>query len=312
LRKARVEVLAVTTFGTALAAARLALGSAGIPTAALDARLLLADAAGLDMAALIARGGEPVTGLAEATFAAHLRRRLAGEPVARILGRKEFWGLPFLVNEATLVPRPDTEILVEAVLAQVKAGPGNISLCDLGTGSGAVIVALLSELPQATGVATDISPAALDVASENAERLGVAGRIRFCLAHFADGPDGRFDVVVSNPPYIRSGDMSGLPIEVRGFDPPVALDGGSDGLAAYRAILARVPHLLNPGGLFAVEVGYDGSQAVAKLCGEAGLEAVAAASDLKGVVRVVTGRWNGAARALPRVKKALGKVGITG
>jgi release factor glutamine methyltransferase len=197
--------------------------------------------------------------------------------------------LPFEVGPETLVPRPETEVLVEAVLSAV-AGRRNdsLSLCDLGTGSGAIAIALLRELPGAHGVALDISEGALDIARRNAEALGVAGRLSFCHGDFARQPEGRFDLVVSNPPYIRSSVIAGLEREVRDYDPMAALDGGADGLDAYRSILARIPGMLNRGGLLALEVGHDQSEAVAALCRGNMLNQVAVDFDLAGIPRVVT------------------------
>ena len=278
----------MTTYGEALAAARAGLRQAGASSAALDARLLLGAAAGLGTAALIARSRDPIPPLAKATFDAHVRRRLAGEPVARIIGEKEFWGLAFALHPATLEPRPDTEILVDVVLAEARRRfPRDLSICDLGTGSGAIIVTLLAELPGAQGTATDVSEEALAIAQRNAERHGVAERLRFQLADFASGPDGAFDVVASNPPYVASGDIDRLDRAVRDFDPRAALDGGPDGLAAYRAIVGRLPARLAKGGLFVVETGHDQSDVVAGLCRGAGLDDVAIVPDLAGIGRVV-------------------------
>ena len=195
----------MTSYGAALAEARAALARAGIASAALDARLLLAAAAGLEMAALVARERDELPELAAREFAAHLERRLRGEPVARILGEKEFWGLKFSLNAATLVPRPETETIVAAVLAEAARLPARPAICDLGTGCGAILIALLTELPGATGIAVDISGEALEMARVNAARLGVEGRIGFRQAGFAEAPQEAFDVMVSNPPYIRSG-----------------------------------------------------------------------------------------------------------
>ena len=268
----------------------MALRGAAIESPAVDARILLADAAGLSTAALIARGSEPVPTLVSETFALHLKRRLKGEPVARILGTKEFWGLPFEVGPETLVPRPETEVLVEAVLSALAGRRDDrLRLCDLGAGSGAIIIALLRELPGVHGVAVDISEGALDIAGRNAEALGVAGRLSFCHGDFAKQPDGRFDVVVSNPPYVASGAIAGLDRDVRDYDPRVALDGGADGLDAYRAILARIPGMLNGGGLLALEVGCGQDEAVAALCRDNMLYEVAIGYDLAGIGRVVTG-----------------------
>lgn len=300
----------MTTYADALAAGRAALAASGIETAALDARLLLAVAAGLDAAQLIARSGEALSEVAGSLFDAHLRRRIGGEPVARILGEAEFWSLRFKLGPATLLPRPDTETLVEAVLSETRRRHlPKISICDLGTGCGAIIIALLSELPEAVGVATDISPEALAVARENAERLGVLSRLRFECCDFATGPNGRFDVVVSNPPYVRSGDIAKLQRDVRDHDPRVALDGGADGLASYRAILVRAGGLLRERGFIAFEVGYDQSDSVAELCMASGLGSVRKLSDLSGAERVVIAGMEQAEPRKAGPKKALGKVG---
>ena len=279
------------TYAAALSGARERLRRAGVASPALDARLLLSAAAGIDTSVLIARSGDELPSLAEQQFCAHLTRRMAGEPVARILGEKEFWGLPFLLHEATLVPRPETETLVAAVLAEARGRfPPDLTICDLGTGSGAILLALLSELPEARGTATDISEEALGTARRNAERLGLATRERFHLGDFAEGPSGPFHVVVTNPPYVRSGDIDGLAREVRDHDPRRALDGGADGLAAYRTILGRSSELLLADGLLAMEVGHDQSEDVAALSRAAGLRDVAILRDLAGLGRVVTGR----------------------
>jgi release factor glutamine methyltransferase len=303
----------VTTYGEALAAGRAALAEAGVASAALDARLLMGHAAGLDAAALISRDREAVPALAEAAFRSHLKRRMAGEPVDRILGEKEFWGLRFELSPATLAPRPETETLVAAVLARARRLPADLRVCDLGTGSGAIVVALLTELPKSRGVATDISAEALRIARRNAERHGVADRIRFEAIGFADGPVGPFDVVVSNPPYMRRAELDVLDREVRDFDPRAALDGGADGLDAYRAILSRAPALLAAGGLLALEVGYDQAEAVGRLCRAHGTADISFEHDLAGRARVVMTTMPAASETRHRAsKKALGKLGVSG
>jgi release factor glutamine methyltransferase len=229
--------------------------------------------------------------------------------VARILGEAEFWGLPFKVNAATLLPRPDTETLVEAVLEEARGREPDITICDLGTGSGAVVIALLKELPLARAVATDISEDALEVARWNAERLGVVSRLQLRKAAFAEGLEGRFDVVISNPPYIRSDVIPTLERDVRDYDPLVALDGGPDGLAAYRAILGQVSRLMRAGGILALEVGHDQGEAVAALSRDAGLGAVTIRRDLSGNSRVVVARCGVLQGDSTRAKKALGEVG---
>ncbi len=292
----------MTTYGMALAEARAALGRAGIASAALDARLLLAAAAGLDMAALIARERDALPPLVLERFSTHLQRRIVGEPVARILGEKEFWGLPFKVDAATLVPRPETETIVAAVLAEAGRLPKNPVICDLGAGCGAILIALLTELPDATGTAVDISGEALGVARENAARLGVGGRISFRKADFASPPTEAFDIVVSNPPYIETAAIAELPREVGDYDPHAALDGGADGLDAYRMILAQAHALLKPGGLVALEVGRGQAESVATLCREAGLAAMRFSADLAGILRVVVAEMPGRPLAPSRMR----------
>lgn len=298
----------MTTYRAALADGRAALERSGVETAALDARLILAHAAGIDMAALISRSSDDLPDLAYRTYKDHLTRRRRGEPVARIFGEAEFYGLRFALSPDTLVPRPDTETLVDVVLAEARRRfPPALGICDLGTGSGAIAIALLSQLPEAHAIASDTSEGALATAMKNAERHGVRSRMTFRRVDFAKGPNGPFDVVVSNPPYIRSDAIAGLDREVSRYDPRPALDGGPDGLAAYRAILARLDTLLAKGGMLAFEVGYDQGDAVAKLCREAGLTNVRIEKDLGGRDRVVVAyaRVSGGRKS---PKKALGKV----
>jgi release factor glutamine methyltransferase len=297
------------TYGDALLEGRVALSIGDDADAARDARLLLAAAAGLDMAKLIARSGDAVPAVAQAKYNAYLKRRLNGEPVGRILGETEFWGLRFKLNQATLVPRPETETLVEAVLEEARRRfPPKIAIADLGTGSGVIAIALLSELPEARAVATDISEEALQQARSNARRNGVDGRMSFRNVSFADGPEGPFDVVAANPPYVRSDAIAKLQPEVRDYDPQLALDGGGDGLSAYRAILSRIGELLVDGGLLALEVGDGQGKAVASLCHEAGLAEVRVRPDLARRDRVVTATRTALGANLKVAKKALGKV----
>jgi release factor glutamine methyltransferase len=298
----------VTTIGEALREGRALLAEAGVAEGARDARLLLAAASGLDTAKLVADDLALLPEPARAVYDAYLDRRAEGEPVARILGVAEFWSLPFRVGPATLAPRADTETLVEAALEEARRFPETLTIADLGTGSGAIVVALLSELPQATAVATDISEEALAIARENAAANGVAGRVRFELADFRKGPEGTFNLVVSNPPYVRSGDVDALEREVRDYDPHVALDGGSDGLDAYRAILSRAGSLVAEDGTILFEVGYDQADSVARLCREAGLGEVRFRRDLGGVERVVIASETMSESNSEMAKKALGKL----
>jgi release factor glutamine methyltransferase len=234
-----------------LRAARRALESKGNPTPALDARLLLQHAAGLSREALIA---DPDREISAARFHALMARRLAGEPVSRILGYREFYGRSFKVTTATLDPRPDTETLIEAALSFMPIGAA-CRIIDLGTGTGAIGVTLLAERPHASAVMTDISAEALAVARENAERHGVASRSSFVEGSWFAGIRGHFDLILSNPPYIASAILKTLSPEVRDFDPGMALDGGLDGLDAYRKIAAAAKAFLTPEGRVIVEIG---------------------------------------------------------
>ena len=222
------------------------------------------------------------------------QRRLAHEPVARILGRKEFWSLPLQVSSAVLVPRPDTETIVEAALDFVVRGGLRMEplrILDIGTGSGALILALLSELSEARGTATDISAAALDVARANAEHLNLASRCTFIECDIAEGVPGPFDLIVSNPPYIVHAEIAALEPEVRDYDPALALDGGNDGLDAYRAIARDARRLLAPGGRLIVELGAGQEPAVSALFTQAGLTVAGARNDLAGIPRALVVRF---------------------
>jgi release factor glutamine methyltransferase len=267
----------------------------GIDSADLDARLLVGHALGLDHAGLMREGERPLGRADIAGIEALAARRLAGEPVARITGVKEFWGLPFQVTPVVLVPRPDTETVVETALARLDrdgARSRRLRIADLGTGSGAILVALLHELPDAFGIGTDCDPAALATARANAGRLGVAARTAFVACDFGAALAGGLDLVVANPPYIATDEIAALAPEVRDFDPRGALDGGPDGLAAYRAMVVDAGRLLAPRAHLVMEVGAGQADAVSALVAAAGLGAVAVAPDLAGIGRVVSARRN--------------------
>ncbi|WP_284177556.1 peptide chain release factor N(5)-glutamine methyltransferase [Rhabdaerophilum sp. SD176] len=282
--------------GLSLAAAQARieaqLAEAGIDEPRREARLLLAAATGVGLATLLARPDMPV-GEAGAAIARFLAARLDRMPLSRILGRREFYGLEFRLNAATLDPRGDTETLVDAVLAWLDAEGRrgeSLRLLDLGTGTGAILLALLSHLPQATGLGIDIAAEAVAAARINATTLGLDGRAEFRTGDLLTGLDGMFHIIVSNPPYIPTGDLAGLDPEVRRHDPVLALDGGADGLDFYRRILADAPARLLPGGLLAVEVGAGQAPAVAEGMRHAGFLAVSLQADLAGIARVVAGR----------------------
>lgn len=266
-------------------AARLA--EAGVDTPDLDARVLMAEALRLDPTEIVTDGRAAVDPADVARIEALLARRLAGEPVARILGRREFWSLSFELSPETLVPRPDTETLVQAAL-EVLAGTPAPRLLDLGTGTGAILAALLSERPDAHGIAVDVSPAAARTARDNLARLGLRERSCVLVGDWAEALGARFDLVVSNPPYIPAADIATLDLDVRAHDPQAALDGGPDGLDAYRRIVAALPRLLKPRAVAVLELGIGQEADVAALARGAGLEVTGPAlRDLGGISRAL-------------------------
>ena len=262
--------------------------ASGIDTPELDARLLAQKAFGLDAMALVRREREIVPDDQLKALDQFAQRRLVGEPVSRIAGEKEFWGLSFALNDATLVPRPETEQLVEEAIAFLETRR-SATVLDLGTGSGAIIVSILDAFPKAKGFATDIAEDALAAAKQNAERHGVAGRLQLRQGAWwqAVPHTELFDLIVSNPPYIATPAISELPAEVRVFDPKAALDGGWDGLEAYRAIAAQAARRLNPGGLVLLEIGYNQGETVSRMFSRAGFGRVEVQKDLGGLDRVV-------------------------
>ncbi|MBV9563844.1 MAG: peptide chain release factor N(5)-glutamine methyltransferase, partial [Bradyrhizobium sp.] len=248
------------------------LRKASIDCADLDARTLVGAVLGLDLTGLIAQGSRPLTAAEAARLDAFATRRLAGEPVARITGEKEFWGLPLKLSTATLVPRPDTETVVELALERL-GGPGGraLRILDIATGSGAILLALLSELPGATGVGTDISEMAVRTARGNAADLGLMPRAAFVACDYAAALAAPFELIVSNPPYVRSSDISTLAPEVRDHDPRAALDGGADGLDAYRALVPAAERLLAAEGVLVVEAGQGQADEIEGLMTRSGL-----------------------------------------
>lgn len=258
--------------------------AAGFDSARLDARILVGHVLGLEPSLLFARGDTILSPADVDTLRAHTRRHLAFEPVSRILGEREFYGLTFKVTPDTLDPRPDTETLVDAVLALrgAIAGP---RILDLGTGTGCITLAILHHWPEATAVGVDIDPGAVAVAAENALSLGLAPRARFQEGDWTRGLSGVFDIVVSNPPYIAAAEHATLAPEVRMYDPEIALTAGDDGLAAYRALLAQVAKILAPRGQVLLEVGVGQADAVTALAAAAGLRLLARRRDLSGIER---------------------------
>lgn len=274
-------------------AARLmaqAFKAAGIEEPEADARALLGHALRLERAQLVAQGERLLETREVDAASALAAHRLKREPVARILGRKEFWSLPLGLSPDVLVPRPETETVVEAALDLLGRDGMKmemVRILDIGTGSGALLLALLSELQGAVGLGTDISAAALETARANAERCGVKDRCSFIACDFAADVEGTYDLIVSNPPYVARGDIATLAPEVRDYDPTLALDGGHDGLDCYRAIAAQAGRLLAPGGRLIVELGAGQEAAVRALLTGAGLTVGAARKDLAGIPRAL-------------------------
>lgn len=266
--------------------------AAKIDSPELDARLLIGHALGLDHTGLASAVSRQLGPAEIRAIEALATRRLAREPVARILGSKEFWGLPLTISAETLVPRPETETVVEAALAAIDAGglrTRALRVADLGTGSGALLLALLSELPNATGIGTDVSEQALRTARGNAIRLGIRSRAHFAVCDFGAALPGGLDLIVSNPPYVASGEIDLLAPEVL-HDPRRALDGGPDGLAAYRTIAADARRLLAPAGDLVVELGAGQERPVATLFRMQDLAPAPARPDLASIPRALTVR----------------------
>ncbi len=276
--------------GEVLNAATAGLARAGIESARLDARLLAAHALGWDVAKIIAEKDFFPDAGQRWTLNALMTRREDREPVAVILGHTEFWSLDFTVIPDVLVPRPDSETLIEAVLAAAGAKDGACSIVDFGTGTGCLLLALLSEWPGARGLGVDVSRAALDVADGNARHLGLSDRARFQVSDWDADVDGRFDLVISNPPYIAEGEFSALAPEITRFEPRLALSGGPDGLNCYRALGPAIARRLAPNGRAFIEIGAGQAETAGSVLGQAGLRISNLHRDLAGHPRVLEAR----------------------
>jgi release factor glutamine methyltransferase len=285
-----LEIGAETTRAEALIWLGRTFDRAGLEEPKREARLALCEAANLTAAALISTPQEALGEPAAKRLAELAARRAAGEPLSKIAGRREFWGLSLIVSPDVLDPRPETETLVEAALKLIGSRRGErLRILDLGVGSGAILCALLTECPTARGVGVDVSPAAVAIARRNLSACGVAERAEVRLGSWTEGVEGPFDLIVSNPPYVPSADIEGLQREVRDFDPRLALDGGPDGLDAYRAILPACVGLLAPGGRLIVEVGAGQGGNVLGLAARLGFVHAETRRDLAGIERVVIG-----------------------
>lgn len=321
-----VQAALTETYGAALERGAAALRVAGVEQARRDARLLLAAAGETSVEQVFGYPERLLDPLARQRFDGFLQRRAAREPVSRVLGRREFWGLEFVLAPATLDPRPDSELLVETLIEELSAvpgpdavlgsgsgsDPGPVSILDLGTGSGCLLLAVLSALPNAWGLGLDLSPEAVAVARDNARRLGLADRACFAVGDWTAPIGGIWKAIVSNPPYIKESEISDLAPEVRLYEPQRALAGGPDGLAAYRSLAPGAAKLLAPDGLLALEVGADQAQAVAALLRASGFDKVATRCDLAGIERCVLAKGGpkGPIHVDTGGKKVVGKLGV--
>ena len=275
------------TIATIMAKAMSSLRAAGVDQPRMDARLLLQQASGLSREAMICDAEAALTGAALAEFSRLIARRCRREPVSQLLGQREFWSLPFKISRAVLDPRPDSETLVAAMLAQLPDRSAELTVLDLGTGSGCLLLAVLSELPNARGVGVDISAAAIAIAEANATSLGLDRRAAFVVGDWASALTGPFDWVIANPPYVADEELVGLSSEVRCYEPRLALAGGADGLAAYRRVLPDVKRLIDPGGCLGLEVGHGQIAVVRGLLEDCGMACHQVYRDLSGTERCV-------------------------
>lgn len=276
----------------ALRDAVMALQQARIETAALDARLLLLHVLGINHEAWVAENDWPMTSAQFAQFQALTQERAAYRPVAQILGRREFFGRAFKVTEATLDPRPDSETLIEAALEWAKGHTKPMTILDLGTGTGCLLLTLLMECENAHGIGVDISEAALIVARENAKNLGCA-RADFVQSHWGENVKGSFDIIIANPPYIPGDAIAMLAPEVAQYEPKLALDGGADGLNCYRTIMQQLPQLLAKKGIALFEIGQGQEEDVRKIVASCQLLVAGSKQDLQGITRCLLVTGNG-------------------
>ena len=300
----------------ALSTATAELHAAGVDAPRRDARLLMQHALGLTPEALLAGDRLPLGEDEAGRLTALVQRRAAREPIAYLTGRREFWSLDFAVDRSALVPRPESETLIEAVLTRTERLPARPRLLDLGTGSGCLLVALLSELPGAVGLGIDVSAAAVSLARANARRHGLGERSSFAVADWGAPLATRFDIVVSNPPYVAELALASLAPEIVCHEPRAALDGGTDGYACYRQLAPQVAQLLAPSGLAAIELGAGMADEVALLFAAAGVVEIGRQSDLAGIERCAlfarntdAGLWTEADFILPPERAGVQKRG---
>ena len=278
-------MVAATTIGALLAAGTTRLAAAGIDEPRREARLVLALALGIEPAVVLGWPERAVFADAAAAAEALLARRARGEPFSRLRGKREFWGLDFALSPDTLDPRPDSETLIMAALADIPDRAAKLQVVDFGTGTGCLLLALLSELPRARGIGIDIAAGAVAVAQRNAAALGLAARAAVQVGSWDCRIEGPADVILANPPYIPTSEIAGLARTVKEFDPVLALDGGPDGLNAYRALAAAIRRLLAPSGSGYIEIGAGQASRVARVLRDAGLTVAAVRRDLAGIER---------------------------
>ena len=276
------------TIGEYVSGAADRLRAAKIESPRREARLLLAYATGKTVEWIVAHNDERTKELPQ--FENALGRREAREPLSHIMGEREFWSLSFQVNASVLDPRPDSEIIVSSVLAYYPETDRPLKIADLGTGTGCLLLSILHERPTAEGIGVDISESTLSTARENASILGLSARTTFVQSDWDSELDGTFDVVLSNPPYIPTAEIEGLAPEIARYEPRCAIDGGADGLVAYRRIADALPQLLEPNGLVALEIGQGQDSSVPKILRDSGIKIVSLEKDMAGIPRSVLGR----------------------
>ena len=283
-------MITANTLGSAFEQAFQMLKEAGVGEARLDARLLVAHATENETATIFGFPERPIENQQVLLLEASLRRRIAREPMAYILKTREFWSLPFIVSSDTLVPRPDSETLIEAVLEHIPETRRNLSILDLGTGSGCLLLSLLSKFSNAIGIGVDASEAALDIAKQNAAALGLEERATFVVSDWTEKVEDQFDIVIANPPYIPSSDIPNLEADVAQYEPLAALDGGANGLDSYRKILRQLPKVLTDDASIFLESGAGQASAVSEMVREIGFQHIETKKDLAGIERCVIGK----------------------
>jgi release factor glutamine methyltransferase len=283
-------MITANTLGSAFEQAFQMLKEADVGEALLDARLLVAHATENETATIFGFPERPIENQQVLLLEASLRRRIAREPMAYILKTREFWSLPFIVSSDTLVPRPDSETLIEAVLEHIPETRRNLSILDLGTGSGCLLLSLLSKFANAIGIGVDASEAALDIAKQNAAALGLEERATFIVSDWTEKVEDQFDIVIANPPYIPSSDIPNLEADVAQYEPLAALDGGANGLDSYRKILRQLPKVLTDDASIFLESGAGQASAVSEMVREIGFQHIETKKDLAGIERCVIGK----------------------